>query len=151
MLKDQLKAAGVRLTPQRLAIVDVLEGNTEHPSAEALFRAVKKRYPTMSFATVYNTLEALKKADCVRELKIDSTRRRFDPNTVPHHHLFCCSCGKIVDIHVEYRLDLPRAISAAFEVAGNHVEFFGNCRRCSDQGVRAARQPGSGHAVIEHN
>ena len=130
MLVSLLKTASLRLTPQRMAIVEFLQGNTSHPSAEDIYRAVKKRFSTMSFATVYNTLEALKSVDGVRELKIDSSRRRYDPNTMDHHHVMCRSCGAIVDISAEYQLDIPPEVSAQFDVVGNHVEFFGICRPC---------------------
>ena len=133
MVISILKTATLRLTPQRTAIVEFLQGNTGHPSAEDIFYAVKKRFPTMSFATVYNTLEALKRVDGIRELKIDSSRRRYDPNTMEHHHLMCHSCGTIVDIHTEYQLDVPPEVSKKFDVVGNHVEFFGICRPCKDR------------------
>jgi len=133
MLTEKISAAGMRLTPQRLAIVAFLEGNTGHPSAEDIFHAVRRRYPSMSFATVYNTLEAMKGVGIVRELKIDASRRRYDPNTKRHHHLMCDCCGKIVDIHVDYRLDLPAQVAEEFEVIGNHVEFFGTCRPCRER------------------
>ncbi|MFZ2197327.1 MAG: transcriptional repressor, partial [Thermodesulfovibrionales bacterium] len=56
---NKYRNIGFKLTPQRLAILSYLEGNKEHPSAEEIFRAVSDQYPTMSFATVYNTLAAL--------------------------------------------------------------------------------------------
>ena len=133
MLKAVVKRSSLRLTPQRMTIVEFLHGNTSHPSAEEIYSAVKKRFPTMSFATVYNTLEALKSVDGVRELKIDSSRRRYDPNTMEHHHLMCRSCGTIVDIHAEYQLEVPQEVSKKFDVVGNHVEFFGICRPCKDR------------------
>jgi Fur family peroxide stress response transcriptional regulator len=133
MLRDRLKAAGLRLTPQRMAIAKFLQGNTGHPSAEDIYCAAKRRFPTMSFATVYNTLEALKSVDAIRELKIDASRRRYDPNTVLHHHLICHSCGTIVDIHSEYLLDLPPEVANKFDVVGNHVEFIGICLPCKDR------------------
>lgn len=140
MIKKKLAAAGIRLTPQRLAIADFLDGNTDHPSAESIFRAVKKQYPTMSLATVYNTLDALKRIDGVRELTIDDSRRRFDPNTGEHHHLLCRSCGKIVDIHARYQLDVPAQLKELFEITGNHVEFFGICLPCKHTEARTSGQ-----------
>ena len=137
MLEDKVRISSLRLTPQRMAIVKFLQGNTSHPSAEDIFCAVKKRFPTMSFATVYNTLEALKSVDGVRELQLDSSRRRYDPNTLDHHHVLCRSCGAIVDIRTKYQLDIPPEVSEQFDVVGNHVEFFGICRPCK------AREAGS--------
>jgi Fur family peroxide stress response transcriptional regulator len=121
---------GLKLTPQRLAILDYLDGNKEHPSAENIYRAVSKKFPTMSFATVYNTLETLRKKGTVLELLIDAAKKRFDPNTAPHHHLICVKCKRIVDIMGDYELSIPDAERMSFEVIGNHIEFHGICQAC---------------------
>ena len=124
------RAIGLKLTPQRLAILDYLDGNREHPSAEDIYRAVSKRFPTMSFATVYNTLEVLKKKGNVLELTVDADKKRFDPNIAPHHHLICLRCKRIVDIMSVYELSIPDAEKMDFEITGNHIEFYGVCDLC---------------------
>src|SRR5512135_3326468 len=101
---EKYKQIGFKLTPQRLAILGYLDGNKDHPSAEDVYRAVSKRFPTMSFATVYNTLEALRRRGGVMELTLDPDKKRFDPNTEPHHHLICLKCRRIADIHRDYDL-----------------------------------------------
>ena len=68
----------IKLTPQRLAILNYLEGNKSHPSADEIYKAVLKKFPTMSFATVYNTLDALREKGYVIELTIDPAKKRFD-------------------------------------------------------------------------
>ena len=80
---------GLKLTPQRAAIFEYLDGNKSHPSAEDIYLEIKKRYPMISFATVYKTLEALKSRGDILELSVDPERRRYDPDTGPHHHLIC--------------------------------------------------------------
>ncbi|MBZ0156369.1 MAG: transcriptional repressor [Alphaproteobacteria bacterium] len=127
---EKFKEIGLKLTPQRIAILDYLEGNTEHPSAEEVYRAVSKKFPTMSFATVYNTLEALRKRGSVLELTIDPGKKRFDPNTHPHHHLICLRCRRIVDIHGNYDLSLSAEKKNDFDIMGNHIEFYGICPKC---------------------
>lgn len=122
--------AAFKRTPQRMAILEFLDGNTSHPSAEEVYRAVSKKYPSMSFATVYNTLNALVKHGAVRELTIDPERRRFDPDTSAHHHLVCLGCKKIVDVWGEIDVALPRSSAGEFTVIGNHIEFYGYCSRC---------------------
>ncbi len=125
------KDTGLRMTPQRAAILEYLDGNRSHPSADEIFRSVRKKYPMISFATVYNTLEALKEKGSVMELTIDPRRRRYDPNTNPHHHLICVRCRKVIDIQEEYGLDIPDASKRGFEVMGNHIEFYGICSDCA--------------------
>ncbi len=129
---NKYKGLGIKLTPQRLAILDYLDNNTKHPSAEEIFTAVSKNYPTMSFATVYNTLEALMSRGEVNELTIDPDKKRFDPNTSPHHHLICTKCKSIKDVCVNYRLNLPEREKAGFDITGNHIEFYGICPKCNN-------------------
>ncbi len=117
-------------TPQRLAILEYLKGNTSHPSAEDIFRAVSKKYQSMSFATVYNTLHALTKAGALRELTIDPERKRYDPDTSGHHHLICLACGRIADVPEALVVELPRSVAQDFTLVGSHVEFYGFCAAC---------------------
>lgn len=130
---DQEKKArrSFKRTPQRLAILDYLDGNTSHPSAEEIFQAVSKKYHSMSFATVYNTLNTLTGAGALRELTIDPDRKRYDPDTTRHHHLICIHCKKIVDVPEDkIVVDLPKNAARDFAVLGNHVEFYGHCPSC---------------------
>lgn len=127
------KDIGLKLTPQRLAILKYLEGNESHPSADDIYRAVSKRFPTMSFATVYNTLEALRLRGNVLELTTDPQKKRFETNTEPHHHLVCVRCRRIMDIDVSYDLTLPEAARHGYEIISNQIEFYGICPRCRQQ------------------
>ena len=124
---------GLKLTPQRIAVLEYLEGNKEHPSAETVFRNVSKSFPTMSFATVYNTLATLRDKGQLLELTIDADKRRYDPNTKPLNHLICTSCKKILDVHVEYVLHLTEDVRQDFDITGNHVEFYGICPDCKEK------------------
>jgi Fur family peroxide stress response transcriptional regulator len=124
------RAIGIKLTPQRLAILEYLDGNKNHPSAENIYEAVRRKFPMMSFATVYKTLETLKQKGDLLELTIDPLRRRYDPGTKPHHHLICIMCKKIVDIEAELPVSIPDEAKEGFEVTGNHVEFYGICSDC---------------------
>jgi len=127
---EKYKNIGLKLTPQRLAILGYLDGNKEHPSAEDIYRAVSRRFPTMSFATVYNTIETLRQRGMLLELTIDPDKKRFDPNIKPHHHLICIKCRRITDIHKNYKLSVSSIESGDFEIVGNHIEFYGICPKC---------------------
>jgi Fur family peroxide stress response transcriptional regulator len=116
-----------RLTPQRIGILDSLKGNQTHPSAEEIYRAVSKKFPTMAIATVYNTLSVLKKRGQIVELNIDPTRARYAPNTSPHHHLMCTNCRAIVDLEARYQLTFPET---AFDITGSRVDSYGLCPKC---------------------
>ncbi len=129
---EKYRKKGMKLTPQRLAILEYLDGNTAHPTAEDIYRAVKKKHPTLSFATVYNTLQALVNMGEVMELTIDPERKHFDPDTTPHHHVICTRCGRIGDVFVDYsrRLELPEEVTRSFTVTSNHIDFYGVCKNC---------------------
>jgi Fur family peroxide stress response transcriptional regulator len=127
---EKYRHLNIKLTPQRIAILGYLEGNKSHPSAEDIYKSVSREFPTMSFATVYNTLEALKNKDNILELKIDPAKKRYDPELSPHHHLICKKCKTIVDIFKDFNLDLSPDLTEGFDITGNHIEFFGKCSKC---------------------
>lgn len=120
----------MKFTPQRMAILEYLEGNKSHPSASDIYKSISDKFPTMSFATVYNTMETLKEKGIVVELSIDPDKKRFDPNTTPHHHLLCIRCKTIKDIFKKFRLPLPESEQYDFDIIGNHVDFYGICPQC---------------------
>lgn len=126
------KAKGIRMTPQRIAILKFLDGNTDHPTAEDIYRGVKKNYPTISFATVYNTLQTLTVKGEILEITIDPTRKHYDPNTTLHHHIVCTDCSELMDVFADYSevLTLPSHVLKKFKSVGNHVDFYGVCRKC---------------------
>ncbi|OPY85669.1 MAG: Transcriptional regulator PerR [Syntrophus sp. PtaU1.Bin208] len=144
----EYKSIGLKLTPQRLAILEYLKDNREHPSAADIYAAVSEKFPTMSFATVYNTLKALKDRERVLELAIDGGKKRYDPDTIHHHHLICTECRKIVDIFVEFDLSVPEADLNGFEIRANHVDFYGVCPECRESGAvghqKASRKKSKG-------
>ncbi len=125
---------GIKLTPQRLAVLDYLEGNTSHPTAEDIYKALLDKFPTMSLATVYNILDALHLRGRIVELSIDPEKKRFDPNTKPHNHLICVKCKKVVDVETTFDLDLSGDEVSGFEIIGHHVEFYGICSSCKKKG-----------------
>ena len=128
--EEKYRELGIKLTPQRIAILDYLEGNLSHPSADDVYRAVLRKFPTMSFATVYNTLETLQRRGMVAELTGDPGKKRFDPNPRPHHHLICTLCLRILDVQAEFRLPVTDRDRAGFKITGNHIEFYGTCPDC---------------------
>ena len=126
------KDKGLRLTPQRIAILKYLDGNTSHPTADNIYRDVKQTYPTLSFATVYNTLQTLREHGEVMEVTIDPIRKHYDPNTSPHHHVICISCNDLWDVFVDYSdvLKLPSNVAKGIKTVGVHVDFYGLCKNC---------------------
>lgn len=132
----KFKGIGFKLTTQRLAILKFLDNNTGHPTAEDIYREIKKTLPTVSFATVYNTIQALQERGQIAEVTIDPIKKHFDPNVKPHHHIMCSYCRRVEDVFVDYSdaLKLPAEMAGGFKVTGNHVDFYGICRDCEKAG-----------------
>ncbi len=132
-LTGTLKSHGLKLTPQRLMIFKILEDNISHPSAEEIFKRVKKIYPTVSFTTIYKTLETLRDLGEIKELVIDKDRKHYDPNTKPHHHTICKVCKKINDVFEDFspHIRLPDSMGSEFDVSGFQISFHGKCSNCN--------------------
>jgi len=124
----ELKRAGLKMTPQRIAIVKELHGDETHPTAHELYERLLPAFPTMSFATVYNTLDALAKNGLIRTIRLGSAVR-FDPNTTAHHHAVCDACGVVVDLPAE----APPVHAHGFRVRTEERTYRGTCSRCSKQ------------------
>jgi len=125
----RLRKKGVVITLQRLAVLHYLEDNKTHPTVEEIYRNLKKKYPILSKATVYNSLQVLRKAGEIQELNIRKDKTCFDYNSKPHHHFYCQECKRILDI----RINCP-VIEKGW-VDGHKVEqvqayFYGICSYC---------------------
>jgi len=126
----KLKRMGLKITPQRLGILNLLTGNQTHPSAERIYQEIFKKYPGISFATVYNTLSKLVEAGEIRELDIDPDKKRFDPCMTPHTHFYCKVCEKVFDIVYETPLPLNIKKIDGHRVDAIQLNFKGVCRDC---------------------
>ena len=129
---QKLRNEGFKLTPQRLAVIRYMLGNTEHPSALKIHKERRRRYPTLSFSTVYNTLSMLEKINEVQSLHIYDGFLNYDPNTDAHIHCYCTSCDTISDIMMEGRSDVivPRQEIEGFLINNIGVVFKGTCKNC---------------------
>jgi Fur family peroxide stress response transcriptional regulator len=129
-----VRASGLKLTPQRMAIVRELAADPTHPTAQELFERLRPALPTMSFATVYNTLDALASAGLCASLSLSPGPARFDPNMRPHHHAVCDGCGLVRDVEADPANDpYTTAIAAApgFEVRAVERIYRGLCAECA--------------------
>ncbi|MGC9046134.1 MAG: transcriptional repressor [Thermodesulfovibrio sp.] len=120
----------IKWTPQRLAILKYLDGNKQHPSAEEIYEALSKDFPTMSVATVYNVLEFLKRTGRVKEIHVDSEKRRFDPDTTEHHHAICVKCKKVFDIYQKVELPDLHKYLTQFDILDAKLTVDVLCPEC---------------------
>lgn len=130
---ETLKKSGVRITPQRHAVLEYLLTSMSHPTADEIYKALEHKFPNMSVATVYNNLRILREIGLVRELTYGDDSSRFDSNMNEHYHIICEECGKIVDFHYP-TLDEIESLAekvSGFEISHHRMELYGKCKDCA--------------------
>ena len=120
------------LTPQRRAVLESIRESEAHPTASEVYAAARERLPSISFATVYNSLRYLKEAGLVREISFGDSASRYDRETDSHDHAICTSCGKLVDFDLPQTAELLRmaARKARFKAESVHLTLRGLCPDC---------------------
>lgn len=142
-----VRGAGLKLTPQRLAIVRELASDLTHPTAQELYERLLTVQPTMSFATVYNTLDTLASAGLCAPLSLAPGAARFDGNMAPHHHAVCDRCGVVRDVPLTrdkpVSAALPDALGAALGFRLRTVEriYRGLCAACAAEEQASPERP----------
>lgn len=123
----------MRLTPQRMAICRLLAGTEEHPTAQDIHEQLREEYPSLSLATVYNTLETLVRLGAINTLgTAGDDSIHYDADTSPHVNLACTRCHRVVDLpslHVR-ALDREVAANSGYEIMGARVLYYGLCPDC---------------------
>jgi Fur family peroxide stress response transcriptional regulator len=135
---ETLKSTGVRITPQRHAILEFLIQSMIHPTADDIYRALEAKFPNMSVATVYNNLRVFRESGLVKELTYGDSSSRFDFVTNDHYHIICDSCGKIVDFHYPGLDEVEHLAShvTGFQVNSHRMEIYGSCPTCISQATK---------------
>jgi len=127
-----LRERGYKVTPQRLAVCKVILSSKDHPTAEQIYRKVKEEHPTMSPATVYQTLHLFTNAGLVQELGLSGRISRYERNTSPHINVVCQKCGEITDYEAETIKEMYQKIveELGFKPTGQRLEIFRYCDKC---------------------
>jgi Fur family peroxide stress response transcriptional regulator len=128
---DKIKEEGLRITPQRVRIVELLF-ELSHPTADRIYVTMAEQFPYVSQATVYNTLKMLKEIGVVSELSYGDKSSHFELTETVHWHLYCNVCGEIYDLEVN-ETEALMAVGTnhgAFQVDSCRIEFYGVCKNC---------------------
>ncbi len=128
-----LSGRGIRPSPQRILILDFLRGTKEHPSADAVYRALSPGLPTLSRTTVYNTLGLFVREGLALSLGIDGVQSRFDGDTSEHGHFRCRACGGVYDFPVKAGGISPR-LPRGFTADLVQLYCIGTCPSCAAAG-----------------
>jgi Fur family peroxide stress response transcriptional regulator len=132
-LVGKLRRAGLRVTPQRLAIYRALASTDVHPSAQTLFEQLQSSLPSLSQATVYNTLQTLASHGLIQRMgDVGDGAVRYDGNPEPHVNLVCTMCYKVNDEYQISLADITKQVEthSGFEAQAVHVTLYGICARC---------------------
>lgn len=128
---QKYKEMGYKVTPQRMAILSSLQDDKTHPGVHDIYRRLKGDFPTLSLATVYNTLDVLKKIGEVVELTLDKDRIRYDPDTSIHDHILCIKCRKVEDVpSMNETIDIKNNSIEGYRLLGISNQFYGICSKC---------------------
>src|SRR6478735_12385557 len=120
------------LTKQREVVLQVIRDASEHLTANEVFSAAKDMLPSISCATVYNSLRFLKDAGHIAEIQFGNGASRFDRMTSRHDHAICTACGKLVDIEMEHPAELVQLAAEYSKFKPETLEFTlrGLCPDC---------------------
>ncbi|MBE0460686.1 MAG: transcriptional repressor [Candidatus Aminicenantes bacterium] len=133
LLKKGLLKKGIRPTYIRLKVLDYLETNRNHPTAEAIYKSLVKEIPTISRTSVYNTLNFFHEKELINILFITGIEARFDSNISPHHHFLCGKCGRIIDLDIECNY-FKKGNIRGHRIIELHGYFKGICKDCLKEG-----------------
>jgi len=139
-LSRRIRDAGLKATPQRLAIYGALIGTTQHPTIEAIHEVVRPKLPALPLGTVYKTIESLEEAGLVMEVSLPGNAKRYDANVSPHHHLVCTSCDIVLDFRDD-ALDAlrPKVRWNGFRPTHVKVQVHGICSECQRRDSTGSR------------
>jgi Fe2+ or Zn2+ uptake regulation protein len=129
-VEEMARASGLKMTPQRRAIIDYLQAAKHHPTADEVFKAVNREFPMTSRATVYNTIKWLKEAGMLQEI-FEAGSVRLDPNFDRHHHFVCRKCGSVEDVGFDLIADLGICVLPNRQtIESFEIVIRGVCDKC---------------------
>ena len=111
-INDKLVGKGLKVTPQRIAILEAIYTLKNHPTAEMILDFIKDRHPGIASATVYKVLDALVENQLIKRVKTDKDVMRYDGILENHHHLYCSDSEEIKDYLNE---ELDQVLAAFFK------------------------------------
>lgn len=130
-----IRDAGLKVTPQRIAVCDWLYRNNTHPTAADVYEALREAFPTMSLATVYSTLEVLEGLKLIYPVGTNAdSSKRYDTVSRPHVNLVCRRCGRVIDAPSDRLLDEARRSVAPYGFAAQDITvvIYGFCADCQE-------------------
>ncbi len=123
-----LRQKGIKASFQRVRIFDYLQNSQEHPSVSKIFDDLHPHIPSLSRATVYNTINLFLEKHLVIPVPVEGTEARYDLSDPIHAHFYCTKCGQIFDVDTK-AFPLPAELKG-FEVSETQLLYKGHCPQC---------------------
>jgi Fur family peroxide stress response transcriptional regulator len=132
---NQMRGRGLKITPQRLAIIEVLVKKGDlHPGARLVYEEAKKKKRSLSLSTTYATLNELSRHGIIKTLQFDRMENRYDRNLEEHINLICERCKKILDYKGPIAVDQREiAKKTGFSITDTRLEYYGYCKECREE------------------
>ena len=129
---ERLRNAGYKVTPPRLAVLDVISQEREHLNPNEILEHARQRHPALGRATVYRTLELLTELGIVRPIYVGDSGPTYIRAEGGHHHLVCSSCGRVEDFEQCMADEMVHDLTERFdfEIQSHLLEFYGVCPAC---------------------
>lgn len=124
-----LREKDIKVTTQRLEILQYLDTHRTHPTVDKIYTALKKNNPALSKTTVYNAVDVLKKHGLIISITLSGHEQRYDFRHDMHHHFLCRKCGKIIDIDIECP-NIGKVLQSGHKVEEVQGYFKGICMDC---------------------
>lgn len=131
--KRMIRQMGLKVTQQRIAILETLSGGRAHVTAQEVFEIVNAKYPEIGFATVYRFLRKMNEQKMVSEVRMGGLPARYELTPRRHHdHLTCTQCGQIVEFENQQIESLQDQVAREhnFRLTHHVLELYGVCPRC---------------------
>lgn len=144
------RANGLPVTSQRRAVFEAILDRADHPTAEQLYRVVRRQLPQISRMTVHRILGTFAALGLVARTCHPGSAARFDPKLHQHHHLVCLRCGRIIDLEDARLNDIPwpKVSPKEFQIEDYNIDFRGRCAQCSRNPRARRRRPGKRLSAI---
>jgi Fe2+ or Zn2+ uptake regulation protein len=131
-LVEKFRQRGLKITPQRRMILELLINDNSHPTTEQVYQHVLEVMPDISRTTVYNTFRELSELGELTPVHdLSEGGQRYDTNNESHHHLYCVKCHELIDINQDFEgLDIAPEECAGYQILNHQVTFYGICPDC---------------------
>jgi len=130
-----LKKKNIRLTPQRLELINILSQGNKHWTAEELYHILNERMPSVSITTIYNNINLFCELDIVKEIQFGEGLSKYEWKKKDHYHIVCKLCGDMVDVWYPTLKEVEAVAESIskYKIRSHNLQFYGVCSQCEKQ------------------